>query len=547
MERKHTGRALLCAVLALVLLMLAGCSLFNTGNTTGVLPYEETFKELDTRYEAGSRPSKIEYETRIEIVIDESGETVTDEAGEPVTSVVTIEPETEPSTEQEVKPKPNYSPENLELLRLLYNQFTSSGNLLVAAWGTPNGALRQEKVTGPNGETISKFEEAIIALKDLGVNCLITSDEWRSDGALATTMSCAKNHSMSVWYNCSGQTAENAAEKLLSILTGTEANLLTGVLVGDRPMVEEQSNISRFCDELRTALGTSYRAQAKLTVNLRPYNTSFSATETAYAEYVKTFNAVQGVTATGVGIGMNYAVFNYSPYTYSDSDGLAGLIYSIDQVRRNSASMPLYPVISVGQTATSREPTIEELRAQINICLALGARGYILDNACGREGTSYDALIDKDGKTTSLYETAKAVYDELDGLREQYLLYTFSRMTLLNYEEANELLGGPHYTYTDSLVSGIMTEATEEQDRPVVIGNFCGGPSALDPSKRDSHAYYIVNPDTTRSITVTCTLDDKYLQIIWGSEGCEKADYANTFTIKLEPGEANFVIANRVS
>lgn len=547
MKRKRTGRALLCAVLALVLLTLAGCSLFNTGNITGNLPYEETFKELDTRYqvpEAG-------FETRVEVVTDESGEVVTDKVGEPVTNVVTIEPETEPKTEPETEPETelqnNYSPENLELLRQLYNQFiSSSGDLLIAAWGTPNGALRQESVTGQNGEKITKFEEAIIALKNLGVNCLITSDEWKSDGALATTMSCAKNHSMSVWYNCSGQTAENAAEKLLSILTGTEANLLTGVLVGDRPVAEDRSNIAHFCDELRTALGT-YRDQAKIAVNLRPYNTSFSAEETAYADYVKAFNAVQGVTATGVGIGMDFALFSYSPYSYSDSDELAGLIYNIDQVRWNGAYMPLYPVISVGQTADSREPTIEELRAQINICLALGAKGYILDNACGREGTNYNALVDKDGKTTSLYETAKAVYDELDGLREQYLLYTFSRMTLLNYEKANELLGGTHYTYTDSLVGGIMTKATEAQDRPVVIGNFYGAPSAVDSSKRSVHAYYIVNPDTTRSITVTCTLDDAYLQIIWGSEGCEKTDYANTFTIKLEPGEANFVVVNRLS
>lgn len=546
MERKHTGRTLLCAVLALVLLMLAGCSMFNTGNTTGTLPYEETFKELDSRYEVGSRPGKIEYETRIEIVTDEAGETVTDEAGEPVTSITTIEPETEPSTEQETKPELNYSPEDLEIMRQFFDQYIPSGNLLVAAWGTPNGALRQESVTGPNGEKMSKFEEAIISLKGLGVNCLITSDEWKTDGALATTMSCAKNQSMTVWYNCSGQNAEYAGEKLLNVLKGTEANLLTGVLVGDRPAAEDQSNLARFCDELRTALG-NYRNQAKIAVNLRPYNTSFSATETAYAEYVKAFNAVQGVSATGVGIGMNFAVFSYSPYTYSNSGGLAGLIFNIEQIRRNSAFMPFYPVISVGQTATSREPTIEELRAQINICLALGARGYILDNACGRADTNYDALIDKDGKTTSLYETAKAVYDELSGMRGQHLSYTYSRMTLINYEEANELLGGSHYTYTDSLVSGIMIEATEAQDRPVVIGNYYGVPSALDASKRDAHAYYIVNPDTTRSITVTCTLDGAYLQVIWGSEGCEKVDYANTFTIKLEPGEANFVIANRVS
>lgn len=545
MERKITGRILLCAVLALILLMLAGCSLFNTGNTSETLPYEETFKELDTRYEVGSRPSKIEHETRIEIVTDEVGEVVTDEAGEPVTNVVTIEPATEPGTESETVPKKDYSPEQLETIRQLFNEFTASGNLLVAAWGTPNGALRQESVTGPNGEKISKFEEAIISLKDLGVNCLITSDEWKTDGALATTMSCAKNQSMSVWYNCSGQNADYAAKKLLSILKGTEASLLTGVLVGDRPAAEDQSNIARFCDELRTALGTTYRKQVKIAVNLRPYNTSFSATETAYAEYVKAFNAVEGITAAGVGIGMNFAVFSYSPYTYSNSGGLAGLIYNIDQVRKNSASMPIYPVISIGQTATSREPTIEELRAQINICLALGAKGYILDNACGRDDTNYDALVDKDGKTTSLYETAKAVYDELSGMRGQYLTYSYSRMTLINYEEANELLGGTHYTYTDSLVGGIMIEATEAQDRPVVIGNYYGVPSALDASKRDVYAYYIVNPDTTRSITVTCTLDGSYMQVIWGSEGCEIVNYANTFTIELEPGEANFVVVNR--
>lgn len=538
MERKRTGRILLYTTLALVLLMLAGCSLLNMSNTSETLPYIETSKELDTRYEV----PEPEFETRIEFVTNELGEVVTDKAGEPVTSIVTIEPETDPGTTPETDSEKIYTEELLDSLQKLYNQiYSSSGKLFVAAWGTPDSELRNETV---NGEKMTKFEEAIITLKSLGVNCLITSDEWQNISALATTMSCAKNQSMTVWYNCSGQDAAYATEMLLSVLKGTEANLLTGVLVSDRPTAEDKSNVARFCDELRTTLGNDYRDKAKIVVNLRPYNTSFAATETAYADYVKTYNSVQGATSTDVGIGMSYAVFSFSPYSYSNSGGLAGLIYSIEQVRKNSSNMPIYPLISIGQTATSREPTIEELRAQINICLALGAKGYILDNAYEREGTNYDALVDKNGKTTRLYETAKAVFDELDGMCEQYLAYTYSRMTLINYEEANELLGSAYYTYTDSLVGGVMVEATEAQDRPVVIGNYYGTPSALDSSKRNAYAYYIVNPDTTRSITVTCTLDRSCLQVIWGSEGCEKVDYADTFTIKLEPGEANFVVAH---
>lgn len=541
MERKRTGRVLLFTTLALVLLMLAGCSLFNTDNISETLPYVESSKELDTRYEI----PEAGFETRIEFVTNELGETATNKAGEPVTSIVTIEPETEPGTTPETDPEKIYTEELLDSLQLLYNQlYASTGKLFVAAWGTPDSELRNETVKTVTGEEITKFEEAIITLKSLGVNCLITSDEWETDGALATTMSCAKNQSMSVWYNCSGQTAAYAAEKLLSILKSTEASQLTGVLVSDRPTADEKSSISLLCDELRTLLGNDYREKAKIVVNLRPYNISFSATEAAYADYVRAYNSVQGTASTGIGIGMSYAVFSYSPYSYSNSGGLAGLIYNIEQVRKNSSNMPIYPVISIGQTATSREPTIEELRAQINICLALGAKGYILDNAYEREGTYYDALVDKNGKTTSLYETAKAVFDELDGMREQYLAYTYSRMTLINYEEANELFGSAYYTYTDNLVGGVMVEATEAQDRPVVIGDYYGAPSALDSSKRDAYAYYIVNPDTTRSITVTCTLDRSCLQVIWGSEGCEKVDYADTFTIQLEPGEANFVVVN---
>lgn len=548
MERKHTGRALLCAVLALTLLMLAGCSLFEPGNTTMTLPYVETNQELDTRYEA----PEAGVETRIDIVTDEAGEAVTDEAGEPVTDVVVIEPETDPEAESKeesttVSVVDKWTPELKETARDFFDKTThSNGMLFVAAWGTPDGALRGEIVTGANGEKISKFEDAIAKLKDLGVNCLITADEWKTEGVLATTMSCAKNQSMTVWYNCAGQPSDIATEKLLSILKSTEASLLTGVLVSDRPMAEEQSNVARFCDQLRTSLG-SYRDKVKIAVNLRPYNISFSAQETAYTEYIKSFNAVQGVIAGSVGIGMNYSVFSYSPYTYSDSDGLTGLIYSIEQIRRNSASMPLYPVISVGETATSREPTIEELRAQINICLALGAKGFILDNAYEREDTGSNTLIDRDGKPTSLYETAKVVYDELDGLREQYLAYTYSRMTLINYDEASNLLGGNYFAYTDSIAGGVMTQATEAKDRPIVIGNFNGPPSAYDSSKRSAYAYYIVNPDTTRSITVTCKIDGIHMLTFWGSEGCEKVDVADSFTIELEPGEANFIVASMVS
>lgn len=548
MERKHTGRALLCTMLALTLLMLAGCSLFEPGDTTMTLPHVETPRELDTRYEV----PEAGYETRIEIVTDEEGEPVTDEAGEPVTDVVIIEPETNPEAESKeestsISIVDQWTPELLETARDFFDRVTfSEGKLFVAAWGTPDGALRKETITGANGEKISKYEDAIARLKDLGVNCLVTSDEWKTEGVLATTMSCAKNQSMTVWYNCAGQPSDIAAEKLLSILKSTEASLLTGVLVSDRPMAEDQSDVARFCDQLRTSLST-YREKVKIAVNLRPYNISFSAQETAYTEYIKSYNAVQGVIAGTVGIGMNYSVFSYSPYSYSDSDGLAGLIYSIEQVRRNSAAMPLYPVISIGETATSREPTIEELRAQINISLALGAKGFILDNAYEREDTGSNTLIDRNGKPTSLYETAKVVYDELDGLRERYLAYTYNRMTLINYDEANDLLGGNHFTYTDSLVGGIMTQATEVKDRPVVIGNFNGPPSAYDSSKRGSYAYYIVNPDTTRSITVTCTLEGIHMLTFWGSEGCEKVDVAGSFTIELEPGEANFIVASMVS
>lgn len=543
MYRKLRCALVLSALLCLLVLWSTGCALSNL-NQPSDMQIEEATTERDTRYEEGSRKPRPEPETRVETVTDENGEPLTDKNGEDVTEIIVIDSETEAETRESI----DYSnwPEELWEVRREYLQdnVKSSGQLKVIAWGTPNIDLRDETITRSDQTTITKFENALIELKALGVNCIITADEWKTPGALGTTMSCAKNQQMNVWYNCTGQSdAADAAACLKTILSSTEGSLLTGVLVSDRPSGDELSKVINYIDKLRESLG-DYRSAANLFVNLRPYDTTFSGQDWSYAKYIQGYNSRQGIEG-GVGLNLQYAAFYYAPYQYGDSGaGLAGLIYNMTQVRGNAGGLPIYPVISIGKDQNSREITLEELRAQINICLALGAKGYILENACEREDTTYGGLIRKDGSTTPQYESARAVFEEIDGMREQYLAFQYLNLTAVNYPEVEELLGSG-YSRTDVEYGGRMSQVSEANGGRVLIGNYVGKDSPIEGEPKSAYAYYIVNPDTTHTATVTCTLTEACLQELWTSEGCARMAYGDTVTLELGPGEGVFLIVGR--
>lgn len=543
MCRKLRCSFILSALLCLLVLWSAGCALADL-NRPSDMQIEEATTERDTRYEEGSRKPRPESETRVETITDDSGEPVTDEEGEAVTEIIVIEPETEAETQVSI----DYSswPEWMWEARREYlqNHIKSTGQLKVIAWGTPNISLRDETIMRADQTTITKFENALIDLKGLGVNCIITADEWKTSGALATTMSCAKNQKMNVWYNCTGQSdAADAAACIKAIMSGTERDLLTGVLVSDRPSGDELSKVSKYIDKLRESLG-DYRSDANLFVNLLPYDTAFSGQDWSYAKYVQGYDSRQGIEG-GVGLNLQYAAFYYAPYQYGDSGaGLAGLIYNMTQVRGNAGGLPVYPVVSIGKDQNSGDITLEELRAQINICLALGAKGYILGNACEREDTTYSGLIRKDGTTTPQYESARAVFEEINGMREQYLAFQYLSLTAVNYPEVEELLGAS-CSRTDVNYGGRMSQVSEANGGPVVIGNYVGKDSPIEGDPKSAYAYYIVNPDTTHTATVTCTLTEACLQELWTSGGCTHMAYGDTVTLELKPGEGVFLVIGR--
>lgn len=489
---KRNGKLVVAVCTALALLMLAGCSfldtILNPSNEVEGGP-----DAVDTRFVDGSAYH------------GDGKDTHTDPDGSETDTASTDDPYRD-LTESERQ----------DLMKVYNLVVQPSGLVRIGGWGTPGAALRE---TDPDA-----FAKAFDALSEAGFNCIVTSDEWKSPEALAAALSAARNHKMKLWYNCGGQSGAYTVGKLKELLKSKDSDVFDATVItipgkSGGLTAADNTEFLQSIDELRTGLGSD---KLKMTVRLFPSYGEFLGSELlnmTYTEYVQSYMKDHG---------MNYAVFGYDAFLADGTDRIPGFLANLQTVRRYGC--PMYPILQCAGDGNLREPTLEELRLSVHLSLAMGASGYFFDGVCGNADLGNTGILDTKGQRTALYNKVKTVNAEVLGMRELYMNYTFRQVTALNYDAAAEQLGTQATTYF-----GILTDATEARNGPVIIGNF------LDAKGRS--AFYVVNADTTANASVTLTVNERSLLAVWGSSCCEYVDRSNSVTIELKPGEGKLVTA----
>ena len=489
---KRNGKVTVAVCMALALLMLAGCSLLdpilNPSNEVEGGP-----EVIDTRFVDGSAYHRGEKDTHTDPDGSETGAPSTGDAYRDLTD------------------------DEREDLMNVYNLVVQpSGLVRIGGWGTPGATLRE---TDPDA-----FAKAFDALSEAGFNCIVTSDEWKSPEALAATLSAARNHKMKLWYNCGGQSGTYTIGKLKELLKSKDSDVFDATVItvpgkSGSLTATDNAGFLQSIDELRTGLGSD---KLKMTVRLFPSYAEFLGDESlsmTYTEYVQSYMRDHG---------MNYAVFEHAAFLADGTDRIPAFLANLQTVRRYGC--PMYPILQCAGDGNLREPTLEELRLSVHLSLAMGASGYFFDGVCGSADLGNTGILDTNGQRTALYNRVKTVNAEILGMRELYMNYTFRQVTVLNYDAAADLLGAQALKYF-----GILADAKEAKDGPVIIGNF------LDAKGRS--AFYVVNADTTANASVTLTVNERSLLAVWGTSCCEYVDRNNSVTIELKPGEGKLVTA----
>lgn len=533
---------LLCMFLLVLLCTASGCSMIQS-----ILNGED----LTVQYRG-------EVVTAIEVVTDASGEAVTDEEGCVVTVVIEIDiedPDADPSGEvrtrrpqeterpgepgtaapkdtekQTNKGEPVTEPvgwdDNLkQIMKNMYEDFHKNGHLSIGGWATPASALRDGYT-----ETEGSYDAAYRKLADAGLDYMITLEEWSSPSWSLESLSSAKKAGMKLWYNCAGQDAEYSLEKIRAMLASPDADALAAVYVKDEPTYDAIPELAEVSETIRNGINEGRTEKERIPVfsNLLPTYAPEGMVTSDYRGYVKTYLDT---------VKPDVLMFDYYPYQGKSGDKLAEMCanLAVAQEEARSAGVDMYTFIqSSGQGASLREPNAAELRADINLNLAFGAKSIAYFLTCEHyEGWDYSCILNAKGETTPLYETIRAVNEEVSHTADPLSCYRFSNVIVRNWagmSRAMKMAGCSLETDT----FGLLTDVNVSDNRRCVIGCFDGFAGYI--------GLYVVNPDYNREIDVTLHFGQASPCAAWGSEGMFECDQVMEMTTHLAPGGAAFVV-----
>lgn len=485
--------------------------------------------------------------TRIEVVTNEAGEAVTDNEGSVVTVVIEIDveeptdkegrpvnpdkpvttPVTQPVTEKETKAPETSEPLNDDTLRFLRAAFEfihAENHQRIGGWATPAPSLRD----GYSG-TEGSYDAAFRLLADAGLDYVITLEEWSSPSWSLESLSSARKAGMKLWYNCAGQETDYTIQRLRALLASGDADALEAVYLKDEPTIDDFGWLKEMSDAVKADLGEN---ALPVFSNLLPTYAPQGVIGSDYRAYV------QGYVDT---VKPDRLMFDYYPYQGQKGDSLANYAANIAVAGEVAAKagIDLYSFIQASMQGTAlREPTIEELRAEINLNLALGVKGIAYFLACEHyEGWEYSSMIDAKGQTTPLYDKVKQINTELKGMNGVVTNYTFKGAVILNHSAMSRTIKNAGCKIELSKY-GPLKSADVAGDKKAVIGCFSGY-AGYD-------GFYVVNTDYKADTDVTLHFDGNRLYGIWGINGLGDVGAANDLTLHLAPGEAAFVIVSGI-
>ena len=492
-------KRILSILLSLSLLAAGLCACTVGGDGSDTLPTDADTAETEdaTVPETDTKPSP---ET-------ESAET--EASTETFTEEVTVDPAVA-EAEKQAKMKEIY-------------ESTPAVQLPIGGWSTPASALR-DGYTGEEGS----YDRVWATLAESGVNFMITLEEWSSGSWPLESLSSAKKAGITLWYNCAGMSADYNAEKLRALLESPDADALGAIYVKDEPSFDGIGETASLIAAARETLGES---AIPVLGNLLPTYAPTDWYGGDYRTYVRTYLE----TAKP-----DLLMFDFYPYQ-KGGDNIPNMVANnaIAKEEADRAGVPLYAYVQTSADGTYREPTVEELRMNVHLDLAMGAKGIAYFLLCEHyEGWEYSNMIDYAGNKTSMFDTVKTVNDQIAAMKGVYLGYDCKGLVICNYKGISNALTRAECTTELTAYKHLTAAETNQRDK-AAVGCFENTDGEV--------GYYVVNLNYKGEGTVNLTFDGEMEYRIWSGEGLSDLGTAETLKVKLGAGEGVFIQVSPVS
>lgn len=442
-------------------------------------------------------------------------ETPTEAPTEAPTDGATEEP-TEPPAEEVTRDPAEVEAEKQAAMKEIYDS-TPMNQLPIGGWSTPASALRDGYT-----EVEGSYDAVWQTLAESGLNYMITLEEWSSGSWPLESLSSAKKAGMKLWYNCAGMAADYNAEKIAALLNSPDADALAAIYVKDEPSFD---GIGETADLIAAARETLGDTSLPVLANLLPTYANPSWVGGNYRKYVSTYLG----TAKP-----DLLMFDFYPYP-KGSDNIHNLAanLAIAGEEAKAAGVPLYAYVQTSGDAAYREPTVEELRLNAHLTLAMGSKGIAYFLICEHyEGWAYTNMITAKGEKTPLFDTVKTVNSQLGAMKGVYLDYDYQGVIICNYKEMSNALAKAKCT-SELESYRYLTSAETNPRGKFAIGCFENADGEV--------GYYIVNLNYKGTGTVNLTFDGDVDYRLWSGEGLTDMGTASTLKLKLEAGEGVFL------
>lgn len=423
----------------------------------------------------------------------------------------------EPLTEAETLDPAIIEAEKQAQMKEIYDM-TPTVQLPIGGWSTPASALRDGYT-----EVEGSYDAAFRAIADSGINFMITLEEWSSGSWPLESLSSAKKAGMKLWYNACGQGADYTVGKVRDLLASPDVDALSAIYVKDEPSFDQIGETAGLMQAVRGELG----AESTLPVlgNLLPTYATPSWYGGDYRNYVRTYLDEAKP---------DLLMFDFYPYPKS-GDNLPNMVANIAIAKEEAdkSGIPLYTYIQTSADAAYREPTMEELRLNAHLNLAMGVKGIAYFLVCEHyEGWEYSVMIDYQGNKTPLFDTIQSVNDQLNAMKGVYLDYDCKGLIVCNYKGMSNALTRADCVTEITSYKYLTAADTNPRDK-VAIGCF--------ENQRGEVGYYVVNLSYKGRGSVDLTFDGDMDYRIWSGEGLSDIGTASALDVKLGAGEGVFI------
>lgn len=390
--------------------------------------------------------------------------------------------------------------------------------LPIGGWSTPASALR-DGYTGVEGSYDAVWQK----LADAGLNYMITLEEWSSGSWPLESLSSAKKAGMKLWYNGAGMSTDYTLGKVRDLLASPDADALGAIYVKDEPSYGQIQETADLITAVRGELGEG--SPLPVLGNLLPTYAPTDWVGGDYRTYVRTYLD----TAKP-----DLLMFDFYPYQ-KGGDNLPNLAANIAIAKEEAdrAGVPLYSYIQTSGDATYREPTMEELRLNVHLNLAMGVKGIAYFLVCEHyDGWEYTNIIDYAGKPTPMYDTVKSVNGQLSAMKGVYLDYDCKGLMICNYKGMSNALSRAGCITEVTTYKHLTAAETNQRDK-IAVGCFENAAGEM--------GYYVVNLNYKGEGSVELTFDTELDYRLWSGEGLTDMGTASALEVKLGAGEGVFI------